>query len=73
MKKFYDVYLEARGGNILEESIIKRADEIQKDCHEKVSKIITSSDSNISVQDATNVYLFYKIAELEIKTKTNAL
>jgi len=47
------------------------AEQFQKDCHEIVEKVM-AEDSNVSYADATMVFVFNKLAELQIKLqKTN--
>ncbi len=52
--------------DITNEEIHNRADLIQSECHQAVEAIM-KVNKNSSYQDATNVYLFRKLAELEIR------
>lgn len=49
---------------MLNEKILSRSEELQKECHEFVRELINRIET-CTVQDATNVWLFKKIAELE--------
>ena len=51
-----------------EEKLETIAEEIQKECHQKV-EAIKAQNNLIDYQDATNVFLFRKIAELQIQIK----
>ena len=42
-----------------------RAEKLQQQCHHQV-EYATRQNPKITVQDATNVWLFYKLAELEL-------
>lgn len=48
----------------LTEDIIKRAEELQNDCHKTVETVISDS---INHQDATNVWIFNKLASIELQ------
>ena len=53
----------------IEERIQVKTGELQMECHSLVQNIINQSEdkSSIKYQDAFNVWLFMKLAELEIK------
>lgn len=42
-----------------------KAKAIQQECHRTVEFIIKNAQTPVTVQDATNVFLYRKIAELE--------
>ena len=46
------------------EEINKLAERFQEDCH-KSAEVIMSDNKKISYQDATNVWIFRKLAELQ--------
>ena len=48
-----------------QETLEEITEQIQKDCHKFVESII----SNVTYQDATNTFLFMKLAELTLKLK----
>ena len=50
--------------NTREKKIQQRAEILQKECHMFVSAV--KEESNASHQDVTNVWIFRKLAELEI-------
>lgn len=56
-----------------QDQILKLAGELQEQCHEQVELIMQNdyedhgSASKISNQDATNIYLFQKLAELTLR------
>lgn len=52
-----------------EEEVLKLAESLQDACHESVKTIVTRN-TKISVQDATNVWLFMKLAEIELNLKS---
>ena len=43
------------------------AEDIQQDCHKAVEAIIKSSNKEVGVQDATNVFLFRTLAEYQLR------
>lgn len=45
----------------------RMAEQIQDECHEAVKHVIRESAEEITVQDATNVFLFTKLAELQLQ------
>jgi hypothetical protein len=47
-----------------EGQILKKAEQLQEDCHKVVGDIMGRSQK-VSYQDATNVWLFNKLAELQ--------
>ena len=47
------------------QKVFDRGDDIQKKCHAYVEQVLKEKP-NVGYQDATNVYLFHKIAELEL-------
>lgn len=51
---------------IREKNIQKLAEQYQDECHALTKEIIESSDKDISNQDATNVWIFRKLAELKV-------
>jgi hypothetical protein len=48
--------------------VLDKATEIQNECHATVG-FIMDNQKNVSVQDATNVFLFRKLAELTLDIK----
>ena len=48
-----------------QETLEEITEQIQKDCHKFVESII----SKVTYQDATNTFLFMKLAELTLKLK----
>ena len=48
---------------ITEKEILDRAEQLQEQCHQMVEL----TKGNTSYQDATNVWLFTKIAQLELR------
>ena len=48
-----------------QETLEEITEQIQKDCHKFVDSII----SKVTYQDATNTFLFMKLAELTLKLK----
>ena len=49
----------------IQETLEEITEQIQKDCHKFVESII----SKVTYQDATNTFLFMKLAELTLKLK----
>jgi hypothetical protein len=45
------------------------AQDIQQECHASVEYVINNSESQVSVQDATNVFLYRKLAEMELRIR----
>ena len=43
--------------------------EIQQECHQTVEGIINGTQKPVSVQDATNVFFYIKLAEFEIRLR----
>jgi hypothetical protein len=43
------------------------AEQFQKDCHQIVEAAIKEADTPVSYQDATNMFLFNKLAELQME------
>jgi Mg2+/Co2+ transporter CorC len=43
--------------------------EIQQECHSTVEGIIDGSQKPVSVQDATNVFFYRKLAEMELRLR----
>ena len=54
--------------NKQEELIQKRAEKLQEECH-AIVEVIKENNSMIGYQDATNVWMFRKLAELELKNE----
>ena len=52
---------------ITDNQILKISEQLQKDCHKTVDSI--TSKAKASYQDATNVWLFTKLAEIETRLK----
>lgn len=52
-----------------EDLIQKRAEKLQEECHTTV-EFIKENNSIIGYQDATNVWMFRKLAELELEVET---
>ena len=50
------------------EKTLQLADYFQKDCH-SLTKAIIAEKPNVSVQDATNVWLFKKLADFEMRLR----
>lgn len=48
--------------------IIDTTENFQNDCHSLV-KVIIAEKPNCTVQDATNVWLFKKLAEFEVRLR----
>ena len=59
--------IEADNNSVLnkQETLEEITEQIQKDCHKFVESII----SKVTYQDATNTFLFMKLAELTLKLK----
>lgn len=55
-------------GDIIDE-ILTKAKQLQKECHSIVAKVVLSQkkDTKITTQDGTNVFMFKKLAELELR------
>jgi hypothetical protein len=53
-----------------DEEINKLSQEFQEECHETVKAII-NGNPKCSHQDATNVWIFRKLAELQIRIKNS--
>lgn len=51
-----------------EKLVQEKAEELQKECHSFVREVINYPGSNkdLTVQDVTNVWLFRKLAELQL-------
>lgn len=46
------------------------AEHLQEDCHKTVESILYEKrGTNINIQDCTNVWMFRKLAEIEIRIK----
>lgn len=43
--------------------------EIQNECHQTVENIIDNSELPVTVQDATNVFFYRKLAEMELRLR----
>lgn len=54
-----------------EQIVIDRMEEIQKSMHEHIEDMFKKSETKegLLYQDAANVYLLIKLAELELKTE----
>lgn len=50
----------------LSQEFVDTVQALQKECHEAVEGIMRSSNKPISVQDATNVFFYTKLAELQL-------
>jgi hypothetical protein len=50
-----------------EEEIAIRTNKLQEDCHRTIEELYKLSDHMLLYQDATNVWIFKKLAELELK------
>jgi len=46
--------------------IQERADKLQNECHDVAETMVDVSTMPITYQDATNVWLFHKLAEIEL-------
>jgi hypothetical protein len=44
-------------------------DSLQKDCHRVVDGLMKSSGKGLTVQDCTNVWIYNKLAEYEIRLR----
>lgn len=51
------------------EEILIKAEQLQKECHNIVAEIVLNQkkDTQITTQDGTNVFMFKKLAELELR------
>ncbi len=50
----------------IEKEIQDKAEEFQKECHAEVDKIVALKPG-VSYQDVTNVWMFRKLAELDLR------
>lgn len=53
-----------------EVTILDAAKEIQEECHKTVEYIVAHTE-NCNHQDATNVFIFRKLAELQLQINQN--
>lgn len=53
------------------QDIIARSEELQKECHDSVTDMVLQNPV-ISYQDATNVWIFNKLADLELQIEESA-
>lgn len=44
-------------------------EQILKECHEYCESILTRASGKVSYQNATNVFLFSKLAEIELRLR----
>ena len=51
------------------ETMLNVADVFQEDCHEVVEMVMKMSKKEITSQDATNVWIFRKLAEFEFRLR----
>lgn len=65
MQKLIDIMENDEGLKPKQETLEEITEQIQKDCHKFVESII----SKVTYQDATNTFLFMKLAELILKLK----
>lgn len=49
------------------QQVLKMAEIIQDECHVAVEYSLKNSTKPLTVQDATNVYLFTKLAEMQLE------
>ncbi len=49
------------------EEIQKMVEDIQHECHSEIEKLMDSTQSNLTYQDCTNVFIFNKLAELQYR------
>jgi hypothetical protein len=49
--------------------LLEVAIEIQKDCHLSTDQMMANSSKHVVLQDAINVFIYRKLAEMEIRLR----